>query len=219
MVVPAESIKLDRSVQNDPPPPKPKRFMHADLALFNRRKRLLLLYHSGNLNSYSLKALCNQLNENNVLSGITKKVTMAALYKDLQRMPRWEPFIYAMLASHIEAEQDAEEYLKFLKLAREKALFLMIAADNDSVKVCAIGKLIDVVSKEVRLRQSLGQLPNVERNVMNIGSVTQNQQFNIVTNEELLRQYDELVRRYRRQQLQGNDSSESMGKMEATDNC
>ena len=60
MAVPAEFVKkLDKDVQNDPPPPKRGCFMHADLALFNRRKRLLLLYYSGNLNRQSLRLLCD----------------------------------------------------------------------------------------------------------------------------------------------------------------
>jgi len=219
MAVPAESIKLDKSVQNSEKPPKQHSyFMHRDLTLFIRRKRLLLLYYSGNLNRNALELLRGQLNESNLKSGIVKKVTMAALYKDLQRMARWEPFIWAMLSSQVNAEKDAEEYLKFLELARERAVALMLAAGSDKVKVDAIGKLVNIVRNQIKLRQSLGQLPNVDRPVINIGSLTQNQQLNIITNEELLKEYDTLVMANRRRQLQGNDTAKSVDSMETADN-
>ena len=97
MAVPAENIKLDKNVLYRGEPLKRSNFMHVDLSLFNRRKRLLMLYYSGNLNQYSLKALHKQLNESNARSGINKRVTMAALYKDLQRLFMWTVICMSLL--------------------------------------------------------------------------------------------------------------------------
>lgn len=219
MAVPAEFVKKDHVVLSDPTPqPKEKKkierkYVFMNMELLERRKRLLYLHYCGTLNDRAIKLLVNQINENNRQSGFKRKpLTVTAVQKDLQRMGSWEPFIWAMCEAH----EDAKDYLNLLQLAREKALVLMATADNDSAKVGAIGKLISVVTAEIRLRQSLGLLPNVER--VNIGDTTNIQQ-NIIVDPVLLKRYNEVIRRSRKLvSVQENDSAESVDSVETSDN-
>jgi len=194
--------KTDIFVPPRPTPTKIRTFIHMDLDIFYRRKRLLLLYHAGKVNKRSLRALADQLTERYQRNGINKTVKVATLRKDLQCREKWERFIWA----REEAHEEGKEQLKFLQLAREKALYLMYNADNDSAKVGAIGKLIAVVTADIKLRQSLGLLPNMERNVNKVVNV--NPQNNIITDRALLRRYYEIVMRERKVESSKDNTSE-----------
>jgi len=82
---------------------------------------------------------------------------LKAVRQDWYRREAWEPIIWRMEQS----VDDLERLFYKLRLGQERALALMRTADNDNAKVGAIGKLADLISTEVELRQSLGSLPKV----------------------------------------------------------
>lgn len=83
--------------------------------------------------------------------------TYDTLRKDWSRRLEWEPLIWKIEQS----KEDVEGILYNLRMARARAVGLMRSASQDSVRVAAIGKLIDAISKEIELRQSLGFLPKM----------------------------------------------------------
>ena len=197
--------KTDIFVPPRPAPTKIRTFIHMDLDIFYRRKRLLLLYHAGKVNKLSLRALADQLTERYQRNGINKTVKVATLRKDLQCRAKWERFIWA----REEAHEEEKEQLKFLQLAREKALYLMYNADNDCAKVGAIGKLVAVVTADIKLRQSLGILPNVENSMSRVDP--KSQQENVIVDEALLRRYSEIIDRERKVGSNKDNNSEQQG--------
>ena len=197
--------KTDIFVPPRPAPTKIRTFIHMDLDIFYRRKRLLLLYHAGKVNKLSLRALADQLTERYQRNGINKTVKVATLRKDLQCRAKWERFIWA----REEAHEEGKEQLKFLQLAREKAIYLMYNADNDCAKVGAIGKLVAVVTADIKLRQSLGILPNVENSMSRVDP--KSQQENVIVDEALLRRYSEIIDRERKVGSNKDNNSEQQG--------
>lgn len=174
----AETTHVDTPDPKFPTENKPYE-VQMDLRLFHRRKRLLLLHYSGNLTNKSLEALAQQEN--------VKEIN---LWRDWKRRQKWEPFIWASN----KATKDAEETLKFLQLAREKAIHLMNTAGNDNARVGAVGKLVGVVKAEIELRQSLGLLPRVNMEPIVKVDVNVSQQVNINETIELLKRYDFLFK-------------------------
>jgi hypothetical protein len=115
--------------------------------LYARRKRTLDTYYSGLLTKKALIRIADDFDS-----------SYDAVRIDWSRREQWEPFIWMME----ESRQDAQKLLYSLQLGREQAIKLMKIADpKDSAKVGAIGKLTDVVTKEIELRQSLGLLPKM----------------------------------------------------------
>lgn len=117
-----------------------------NLDLFVRRKTMLRLHYANSLNPKSIHALAEQNN-----------VSEYAIRKDWNRKSIWEPLIWAMS----DCKNDAEIILRGFLFAQEQALKLMWNADQDSVKVAAIGRYSDIIRLEIELRQSLGKLPKV----------------------------------------------------------
>jgi len=104
-----------------------------------------------------------------------------AVRQDWYRRPTWEPIIWRMEQS----TEDVERLLYKLTLGQERALALMRTADNDNAKVGAIGKLADLVAKEIELRQSLGSLPKVAEKLHVEGEIEKRVvTFNVAENED-----------------------------------
>lgn len=195
-------------------PKQGKPFVQMDLDLFYRRKRLLLLYYSGSLNSTAFRRLAEQFTEANERLGIKRKVTEASLRKDFARRAKWEPFIWA----NSDASDDGKDTLKFLELARENAIRLMQSADNDNAKVGAARTLAVIVKTEVELRQSLGLLPrvNMEPQVKVNVAVTNQQSVELSETTELLRRYEFLFKGdHSTRTVQADSSREQVDKVEA----
>ena len=113
------------------------------LKLYARRKRMLELYYAGAFTPKTFTALSEQ-----------EGVTADALRRDWRNRGDWEPLIW-------KAEQSGEDInnlLYILQMARERAVSLMRAADQDSVKVAAVGRVTEIVRREIELKQSLGLL-------------------------------------------------------------
>jgi hypothetical protein len=131
-----------------------------DLALFHRRKTMLITHYSGRLNPASLKQLSLDF-------GCTQK----ALLNDWAERENWEPFIW----ENHQAHDDGKALLNQMQLAREEAVYLMKTAKGGNARVGAIARLVEAVQVDIELRQSLGLLPrakmepavNVEVNVAN----------------------------------------------------
>lgn len=113
------------------------------LELYGRRKTMLELYYAGAFNKTTFKKLAEQEN-----------ASEQALRRDWNRRKQWEPLIWMAKQS----EEDIHKLLYVLQIARERAVSLMRSADQDSVKVSAIGKLTEIIRREIELRQSLGLL-------------------------------------------------------------
>jgi hypothetical protein len=121
------------------------------LALFHRRKTMLLWSYSSRLNPTSIKELAK-----------TFECTEKALLNDWAKREIWEPFIWEQQKATV----DAKEILKFLQLAREEALYLMQTCRHPIARVSAIGRFLDCVKLEIELNQSLGTLPRVNASPM-----------------------------------------------------
>lgn len=154
MAVPAEQTtkKTDKTVQTTPTPII-YNYLHRNIKLYNRRKKLLLLIYSGQLSENSLKELARLTD--------TKYAT---LYKDLQRRQKWEPYMWACY----QGTEDAKEHLKLLELAEENCIQLIKTADNDSARVGAIRTLVYIEKTKIELRQSLGLLPKTTTDLTQI---------------------------------------------------
>ena len=121
------------------------------MQLYYRRRQLLFLYYSGRLSKQAMIGLSKL----EVDYGFNS--SYHAIRVDWSRRTEWE-----MLIWHMEQDlEDLETLLNYFKLAREEALNLSRSADQDSVKVAAIGRLTEIISKEIELRQSLGKLPKM----------------------------------------------------------
>jgi len=114
--------------------------------LYDRRKAMLDLHYSGVKSITLIKEIASQY-----------EITYDTARMDWHRRSKWEPLIWRMENS----KEDVERLLYHLRLGRERALILMRTANNDNAKVGAIGKLIELVTKEIELRQSLGALPRI----------------------------------------------------------
>ena len=117
-----------------------------DLELFFRRKTMLKLFYSGSLNAKSIRGLADLY-----------KVSEQTIRQDWKRRSEWEPLIWAMN----DCKNDPAKILRKFQFAQEQALKLMGNADQDSVKVAAIGRYNESVRSEFELSQSAGMLPKV----------------------------------------------------------
>ena len=117
-----------------------------DLELFFRRKTMLKLFYSGSLNAKSIRGLADLY-----------KVNEQTIRQDWKRRSEWEPLIWAMN----DCKNDPVKILRKFQFAQEQALKLMGNADQDSVKVAAIGRYNESVRSEFELSQSAGMLPKV----------------------------------------------------------
>lgn len=117
-----------------------------DLELFFRRKTMLKLFYSGSLNAKSIRGLADLY-----------KVSEQTIRQDWKRRSEWEPLIWAMN----DCKNDPVKILRKFQFAQEQALKLMGNADQDSVKVAAIGRYNESVRSEFELSQSAGMLPKV----------------------------------------------------------
>jgi len=116
------------------------------IELYDRRKRSLDLHYSGLPDSRMIQEITDAYGPNE-----------KAVRQDWYRRKGWEPLIWRMEQN----VEDLERLFYKLRLGQERALALMRTADNDNAKVGAIGKLANLISTEVELRQSLGSLPKV----------------------------------------------------------
>ena len=117
-----------------------------ELYLFVRRKTMLRLYYANSLTPKSIHALAEQNN-----------VDDQTIRRDWNRRSVWEPLIWAMS----DCKNDPAKILRKFHFAQEQALKLMGNADQDSVKVAAIGRYNESVRSEFELSQSAGMLPKV----------------------------------------------------------
>jgi hypothetical protein len=117
-----------------------------DLELFFRRKTMLKLFYSGSLNAKSIRGLADLY-----------KVSEQTIRQDWKHRSEWEPLIWAMN----DCKNDPAKILRKFQFAQEQALKLMGNADQDSVKVAAIGRYNESVRSEFELSQSAGMLPKV----------------------------------------------------------
>jgi hypothetical protein len=117
-----------------------------DLELFFRRKTMLKLFYSGSLNAKSIRGLADLY-----------KVSEQTIRQDWKRRSEWEPLIWAMN----DCKNDPVKILRKFQFAQEQALKLMGNADQDSVKVAAIGRYNESIRLEFELNQSAGMLPKV----------------------------------------------------------
>jgi hypothetical protein len=194
-----ENSEKDKSV---PTGVNPKIFMK--LEILERRRKMLTMHYGGNVTTISLRMLAQQLTEKNQRNGIKKVITYAALRRDYNRRKTWESLVWQTFENGVEAN----DTLKFLKLARMKAITLMDSSDNDNAKVGAVGRLINVVEKEIELRQSLGQLPRVNMEPVINNNVNIDQQYYIKETGALLRNYEFLFKGGAQESDSGMDSSE-----------
>lgn len=116
------------------------------LRLYARRKKLLELYYAGAFTPKTFTMLAE-----------TEGVSANALRKDWRNKLKWERLVW--MAE--ESEDDYNWLLYIMQMALERAVSLMRAADQDSVKVAAIGRVADIARRLIELKQSLGQLPKV----------------------------------------------------------
>jgi hypothetical protein len=117
-----------------------------DLDLFFRRKKMLKLYYADSLNAKTMAVLAEQYH-----------VSVHAIRQDWKRRSVWEPLIWAMS----DCKNDPTKILRKFQFSQEQALKLMGSADQDSVKVAAIGRYNESVRSEFELSQSAGMLPKV----------------------------------------------------------
>ncbi len=152
-----------------------------DLDLFFRRKYMLKLHYANSLNAKTIRGLAEQ-----------SHVSEQTIRKDWNRRPVWEPLIWAMS----DCKNDAELILRGFLFAKEQALKLMGSADQDRVKVAAIGRYTDIIRLEIELRQSLGKLPKVSvAPQINLGvDVSVQNQINVNGTPELS-EYERIVKR------------------------
>ena len=150
-----------------------------NLDQFVRRKTMLKLYYANSLTPTTMRALAEQ-----------SHISEYAIRKDWNRKSIWEPVIWAMS----DCKNDPEVILRGLLFAKEQALKLMGSADQDSVKVAAIGRYSDIIRLEVELRQSLGTLPKVAEKVEQKieGKIESN--VNVTDN---LAEYEHLIKAFR----------------------
>jgi len=107
---------------------------------------MLKLFYSGSLNAKSIRGLADLY-----------KVNEQTIRQDWKRRSEWEPLIWAMN----DCKNDPVKILRKFQFAQEQALKLMGNADQDSVKVAAIGRYNESVRSEFELSQSAGMLPKV----------------------------------------------------------
>lgn len=107
---------------------------------------MLKLFYSGSLNAKSIRGLADLY-----------KVSEQTIRQDWKRRSEWEPLIWAMN----DCKNDPVKILRKFQFAQEQALKLMGNADQDSVKVAAIGRYNESVRSEFELSQSAGMLPKV----------------------------------------------------------
>jgi hypothetical protein len=107
---------------------------------------MLKLFYSGSLNAKSIRGLADLY-----------KVNEQTIRQDWKRRSEWEPLIWAMN----DCKNDPVKILRKFQFAQEQALKLMGNADQDSVKVAAIGRYNESVRLEFELSQSAGMLPKV----------------------------------------------------------
>jgi len=107
---------------------------------------MLKLFYSGSLNAKSIRGLADLY-----------KVSEQTIRQDWKRRSEWEPLIWAMN----DCKNDPAKILRKFQFAQEQALKLMGNADQDSVKVAAIGRYNESVRSEFELSQSAGMLPKV----------------------------------------------------------
>jgi len=107
---------------------------------------MLKLFYSGSLNAKSIRGLADLY-----------KVREQTIRQDWKRRSEWEPLIWAMN----DCKNDPVKILRKFQFSQEQALKLMGNADQDSVKVAAIGRYNESVRSEFELSQSAGMLPKV----------------------------------------------------------
>jgi hypothetical protein len=107
---------------------------------------MLKLFYSGSLNAKSIRGLADLY-----------KVSEQTIRQDWKRRSEWEPLIWAIN----DCKNDPVKILRKFQFAQEQALKLMGNADQDSVKVAAIGRYNESVRSEFELSQSAGMLPKV----------------------------------------------------------
>jgi hypothetical protein len=107
---------------------------------------MLKLFYSGSLNAKSIHGLADLY-----------KVSEQTIRQDWKHRSEWEPLIWAMN----DCKNDPAKILRKFQFAQEQALKLMGNADQDSVKVAAIGRYNESVRSEFELSQSAGMLPKV----------------------------------------------------------
>jgi len=152
-----------------------------DLDLFVRRKTMLKLYYANSLNAKNIHVLAEQ-----------NHVSEQTIRKDWNRRSIWEPLIWAMS----DCKNDPEVILRGFQFAKEQALKLMGSADQDSVKVAAIGRYSDIICLEIELRQSLGKLPKVSvAPQINLGVDVSVQNRISVSGTPELSEYERIVKR------------------------
>ncbi len=209
------------SVDPNPPPKVENKRLQRKLDLLYRRRRLLSLHYSGNVTRASLRRLAEQLTDVNERLSIKEKVTYEGLRRDYDRREAWEPLIWAAFSGVREDKKGAFEILKFLSLARMKAIALMDAADSDNARVGAIGKLTAIVETEITLLQSLGELPRVtmEPAVKVDVNVSTEQQLNFRAASEVLRTYEFLFkRRVQESNIPADRAREQVASAQASNN-
>jgi hypothetical protein len=151
-----------------------------DLELFFRRKTMLKLFYSGSLNAKSIRGLADLY-----------KVNEQTIRQDWKRRSEWEPLIWAMN----DCKNDPVKILRKFQFAQEQALKLMGNADQDSVKVAAIGRYNESVRSEFELSQSAGMLPKVSVSPqINLGVDVNVQNRVSVSGTSDLAKYERIVR-------------------------
>jgi len=184
-------------VEPHPPPKVSDKRLQRKLDLLYIRKRLLYLHYSFNISSAAFRKLAEQLSETNELLGSRRRVSCEYLRQEYRRRGSWEPLVWAAFEGTPEIKKNTHDVLKFLSFARMNAIALIEAADNDSARVGAIGKLVTVIEKEITLRQSLGELPRVTMEPAGKVDVNVNteRQLNFQATTEALRAYEFLFKR------------------------
>ncbi len=114
--------------------------------LYERRRKMLRLHYSGVAHHRIFQQI-----------SLEEGIPVDSIRKDWQRRKEWQDLIWRMTHDH----KDVRELLYILRLGREKALRLATTARRDTTKVSALRVLIEIVVKEIELRQSLGEYPRV----------------------------------------------------------
>lgn len=141
---------------------------------------MLKLFYSGSLNAKSIRGLADLY-----------KVNEQTIRQDWKRRSEWEPLIWAMN----DCKNDPVKILRKFQFAQEQALKLMGNADQDSVKVAAIGRYNESVRSEFELSQSAGMLPKVSVSPqINLGVDVNVQNRVSVSGTSDLAKYERIVR-------------------------
>jgi hypothetical protein len=165
-----------------------------DLELFFRRKTMLKLFYSGSLNAKSIRGLADLY-----------KVSEQTIRQDWKHRSEWEPLIWAMN----DCKNDPVKILRKFQYAQEQALKLMGNADQDSVKVAAIGRYNESIQLEFELSQSAGMLPKVSVvPQINLGVDVSVQNRISVNGTPELSEYERIVKRMQMDNISKTCSSE-----------